>query len=485
MIKKIILPNSYLFWIASGFLIFFFFWENKQGDLTHVPKLVLDGIILVYVIVFTVLSRRIDIKSFLNDKSLRNILIILVAYLIWITLTNTVFSSAPSYTLLGWPDWFSGYFLYLVCFLLFFFTAFSRRIYHFDLGIQLTFWLTLLTATLCILEYLGFNIMLSNPFLQKALHYRFSFENTAFPVLAVGNSGYIGAIWLVFLPLPVILIRQGRKFQAYVWWIVLSLGVASTHSKISIILTIVFFVTLLARNFNFFDKVRTLAIVLSITITIFGSHFLKNMNIYLFENHVVSRTNDLTFNVAQSFTDRVYIWEGSLNAWKSRPLTGWGLETLQNVFFNYVSQNTLDYYGKIFANKKENEKTVHFGNLLVIIPKTGKKVILREAFAYNVKSHNYFIDELYGNGVVGVFLLLLLFFSIARYCKLSGSQDSILIVAGFSLYIVYLCGWFLTIAVSPIAFIFLGFAVHLAAQKRAEDRQALLNVEAPAVPDTA
>ena len=485
MIKQIFLPSSYVFWIIFAFLNFFFFYKTAQADLIHLSKLVLQAFFAVYVLIYLILDHKIDWVKLKLDKKLMRILTICILYIIWITLTNTVFSSAPSYTLLGWQDWYSGYFLYLMLMLFFVYISISSKMSDFSAGIHLLFWLSIFVAILCSIEYMGFDILLTSSFLQKTMHYAFAFSSASFPVLAVGNSGYIGSLWLILLPLPLLLQSQKKWILSLIWWVFLAIGLSSTHSKIAIIVAIVFFAI------KFLDFIRRkstsgyIIMALCIVISFYGSSFFEYTNTILYNKHIVSRNFKQNFDVARSTKDRLYIWEGSINAWKTRPLTGWGLETLQNTFFNYVSQDTLDYYGKVFAARKENESTRHFGNLLVIVPKYGKPVQLRRAYTSNVKPHNYFIEELYSNGIIGLALLIAFLISVANYCLISGSRESKLLLLGFGMYLVYLCGWFITIAISPLAFILLGFAVHLAAQKRAEDREALLALPTFALPDAA
>lgn len=491
MFKKLFMPSQYFFWVLSGFLAFYFFYATAQGDLVHIPKLVFEGILILFALVFLILTHNFNFQDLKKDKPLFQIAMITLLYGIWITLTNTIFSSSPSYTLLGWTDWFSGYFLYLMCLFYFIIPMLSSRLENLVLGLNTLFWLSIITVFLCFLENIGFDVLLSNPLLQTLMHYRFNITSASFPVLAVGNSGYIGSLWLLFLPLPIVLISKNKSRQAIVWWVLLSTGIAATHSKISVIIAVIFFLSIsfyLYKTKSIEKSHRTNLLIssfISIIIASFGNITMGQINSFLYTQRFVSRDAERAFDINRSFKDRLYIWQGALNAWKIRPMTGWGLETLPNTFFDHVPQSTLDYYGKIFAHKTDNESVRHFGNLLVIIPKYGKAKILRQVFTFNVKPHNYFIEELYSNGLVGLVLLVLFLTLTSRYCITSGSRESKLFLLGFGMYLIYLCGWFITIAVSPLAFILLGFAVHLAAKKRAEDRQALLNVEAPAMPDTA
>ena len=485
MIRQIFSPSSYVFWVLFAFLNFFFFYRTTQADLVHLSKLALQAFFAIYVFIYLILNHKIDWIKLKSDRKLMGILTISILYIVWITLTNTIFSSAPSYTLLGWQDWYSGYFLYLLLMIFFIYISISSKMSDFGSAIHLLFWLSISVAVLCSIEYMGFDIFLSSSLLQKTMHYVFSSSSASFPVLSVGNSGYIGSVWLILLPLPPLLQSQKKRTLSLIWWVFLAIGLSATHSKIAIIVAIIFFAIKFLNFIRYKNVSGYIVMTLCMIISFYGSGFFEYTNAILYNNHIVSRNIKQNFDVARSTKDRLYIWEGSINAWKARPITGWGLETLQNTFFDYVSQDTLDYYGKIFAAKKENESTRHFGNLIIIIPKYGKPIQLRRAYASNVKPHNYFIEELYSNGIIGLVFLIAFLVSTAIYCMTSGSKKSKLLLLGFGMYLIYLCGWFITIAVSPLAFILLGFAVHLAAQKRAEDRQALLTVPTSTLPDTA
>lgn len=488
MFRKIFSPNQYVFWILTGILPFLFFYKtlnDNKVDIVHLSKLAILSALIIYALSAIILVTKFDIQLIKNDRSLQIILAITVIYSFWITLTNTVFSSAPSYTLLGWDGWYSGYLLYILCILCLTLPIISRNLSGFHSASQILFWFSVLISTFSAAEFLGFNVLLTSSFAQRVVGYEYAMNTASFPVLSVGNSGYIAAIWLILLPWPLISMLQTKEKQAFLWWLALSLGLAATHSKISIILATAFFLVLCTKYALQYHKKYFVFFLINALITWFGSPLLVQVNSSLYEHHIVSRESIKGFDVGKSFGDRLYIWEGALNASKNRIVTGWGLETLQSHYFDYVSQTTLSYYGKIYLHQNDTQKTLNFGNLLVLVSKNGGKKIILQGVVYITKPHNYFIEELYSNGLIGLVLLLVLFTSIYMYCFKSGSNSSKLILVGFGMYLIYLCGWFITIAVSPLAFILLGFAVHLAAKKRAEDRQALLDVKAPAIPDTA
>jgi len=470
-------PRFFSFWVLAGFLVFWAVWKTSPTDVITDVKLIVTGALLVYVLAYGILERQFDVSRLRRDRGLALVVASALAYLGWMTLSDLVFSPSRSYTLIGWPTWHSGYLLYALCTGLFLVATLTRRIEGVEQGVRLAFFITVPTVLFCVLEYLGFNPLSSSVWFTSLTQVRVNEALSVFPILFAGNSGYVSAVWLLLLPFPLLVLRSSPRLSA-AFWLLLAVGVSAAHGKASVLMfgaaTLLLFVWAFRAG-----RGRWMAVALaSFAVGSSGTFVYPALQQALVQAGVVTRERSFGFVAKESLAGRQVLWSGALRAAADRPLTGWGLETLQNHFFDYLPKAQLEDVGRTYLDLKPGETVRHFGYLLVVVRPAQPTVFLRQARVEIVKPHNMLIEEVYSHGLPGLVLLLLLAGSAGVYIWRSGPGPARVLALGFAAYAAYLTGWFLTPSVAPMAFMLFGASVSMAASAR----QARLALSA--VPET-
>lgn len=469
MLKEMVLPRFLTFWVLAGFLVFWAVWRTNPTDIVTDSKLIMTGALLVYVLAYAALERQFAFERLRRDRGLLALLLLGLTYLVWITLTNTVWSSDPSFTLLGWQGWHGGYLLYAMCTLLLLSGLMMRRVEVTQGAVTLAFGMVTLSAVLSALEYLGFDVLSSSPLFESLLSMRVNQPLSIFPLLFAGNSGFISAMWLLMVPFPLLVWRERPRLAA-LFVLMLGLGVSASHGKASVLLFAAvclagLVLAALRRRWKW-TAVLAVSLVLSST----GPVVYPPLQRALYQAGLVKRQRSFEFAVGDSLSGRLVLWSGALKLWRQRPLTGWGLETLPTHFFDVLTQAQLDTYGVTYLQLKPGEKTRQFSYMITAVPISNPSQLRRSSRVLVVKAHDVFVDELYGNGLVGLLLSLSLTLGCAAYVWRSGATVPRLLLVGVALYAAYLLVWFVTLSVTPLAAMLLGVSVALAAEARAGRR---------------
>lgn len=476
------LITSRTFWLISVILICVIMIPVNNGDwLFSFPKIILFASIIL-------LS---GITIFLNrDKLISRIgkipLYLLLSYLAWTLMTNTILSSQPDYTLLGWIHWYGGYFtnsLYVILILLAATTT-ARATSDKGKWIGILAIFSIFYASICFLEVLGFNPLIGSSWFTLGAG-ALDLGSASYPVATIGNSGWVAGLWILISPLAFLLADRVRFGK--IWQFSTAIGVASVHSKsvaILYILSVVVAIVYGRRQKSIkAGGLIYLAALCLIGLSSFG--LIQSAASFLYDRNLTSRPPVVATLDAgayqSSFSGRLLIYKSTLRMISERPLQGWGLETLQSQFYEHLSQEEYIQFISPVVGLKDGEDVRRFGNLHVVVRKNNPGKVLRMQFFDVVKPHSIILEEIYSNGIVGAALVFsAIILIMARSLRYGGFQEKSLIIACV-LYIIYASVWFYAIAVTPFFCVFLAFA------SRGSYRTAghTLSSSAPAAPSPA
>lgn len=442
----------------------FLVFPVANGDLVfHFPKLIfLGGLVLCYGLF--VANKRHN----LTYRGPRTAVWLAGGYLVAGLLSNTALSSLPGITLLGWPGWNSGYFFHALLPIIILLSAVigSSNEKMTGSAVRILFYSSVLMVAICVLEVLGFNPVLGNSFL-KLLDPNTGVINASYPIATVGNSGVVAGFWLLVAPLP-LLLPAGRRQT--LWHAVNALGIATTHSKTVLLIYLVFLIGITILNKALFYRNILFALCAACTYqAILPANAFLAAHGYATERNAKAKTLDPS-SYNGSFSNRLLIYTSVFRMWQDRPLTGWGYETMQMKFYDYLTQPEYQTFIQPVMNPKPNQTVRRFGAMHVLVDKAKPNVAKKMQYFDIVKPHNAYLEELYSNGLLAFGLLVAFYGSILVYIWKYRTRISLILLTSGVLYGVYLNMWFTNMAITPLACLLLGLALANTRTAKAEAR---------------
>ncbi len=394
-------------------------------------------------------------------------LIFFLLYLVSSFLSNTVFSSMPSYTLLGYKNWSTGYYFSALCILLLIISTLrydKRRIVGFTY--KPFFFMTLVLLFICISEILGFNVLLGSSW------FRFngeplSLSKTSYPIAGVGNSGLLAGVWLLLAPLPLLVVKK-NKIVYYLWTLCIAIGLGSCHSKSTLLIYSIFVIIQGAYFLKSKNFILIFWCILTVIVSYSSLPIFQASNIFLYKYGLVNRKNADNFNPSSkdyslSVRNRIIIYKSTAKLIAQRPMVGWGYETLQEKFFDTLNQSDYLYFISSVMQQKEDETVKRFGNLHILVKKANPKVGISAQVFTIVKPHNTVLEEIYSNGLIGFVLLASGLAVCVAFILKRRNRVALIFLTCCSIYTVYLMFWFTTAGVTTFAAILFGLAVRISA----------------------
>lgn len=311
--------------------------------------------------------------------------------------------SDPTHNLLGSQPYFQGVILYAYLFL--FFLLVKASTIKFDHWVWTLVLSSTLVGTLAIKDWVLINI-LGQPIPTYAGRV----------VSTFGQPNFYAGFLLLTLPFSYLLFKdQNKKLQLLGWGsgIISYLGIIVSYSRSAIFLSLFLLILGLIDQL----KIRKLlaGVVAVLIIAVFLSVSLSSGFVWKeFLNPINTVNPDLT---RESVENRVYIWPIAWQLVLLKPLTGYGLENINQAFPNYFQTN---YHSLFEANSKIQPVLISLKELNID------------------RSHNYLLDLLLFSGVLGLLSWLLMIALISRkliVSKINPKTTTMLI--GFSLYLVW------------------------------------------------
>ncbi len=392
-------------------------------------------------------------------------LALFILYILSAGLSNTVLSSLPGITILGYKNWSTGYYFSALCVLLLIAVTVKTKT---ESGKSINgipyFIFTIILLFICLSENLGFNVLLgSDWFLYQGKPLTLS--STSYPIAGIGNSGLLSGLWILLIPLPLLALK--RSVWIYLTWTALiAIGLGSVHSKSSLLVYAVFSIAQclwMLRRKQFF---MSFWCILTLSIGYAALPILQVANRSLFQQGIVERLNSQVYNPSSkdyglSAGSRLTIYKSTASLIFMRPLMGWGYETLQEHFFDELSNTEYQKFIGQVVKPKPDETVRRFGNVHVTVKKSKPDVgISAQAFTI-VKPHNTVLEEIYSNGIIGfAFIAGAFFFSVRKILR-QRNRTALVLLTSCTLYFVYLMFWFTSPGVTTFAAILFGLAVRL------------------------
>ena len=395
----------------------------------------------------------------------RPVLWLVLGYVAWMTLTNTLLSSQPGSTVVGWPGWRGGLLTNAGYWLLFLLMLCRPRDDREHRPWPLLLGFLALTSLWATAEFLGLRPWLGNPLLGAV---QGSFRVTAFPILTVGNSGWISGLWPLLTPLALVFAQQRRWAALLPTLALLLLGVAATQGNLSALVfsgLMLLFAGLTVRRSLPAALLLAACALLPAPVT----SGLVDVSTWLQSRGAVAgqpQQNQFTAQTTEQTTsERLLIFTSGLRSAAERPLTGWGYETFHNNFYGHLTEQEREPILRRIINAAPDEQ-VSMSGLAVVARRTDGRGTPREATLLMVKPHNYLIEEVYSNGFTALLFLLPVLGLIVRELLRARTELACFALLAWLGYGGYLMGWFLNPSVTPLALAILALGLRSADRAR-------------------
>ena len=287
-------------------------------------------------------------------------------------------------------------------------------------------------------EFLGLRPWLGNPHLEPV---QGKFSVTAFPILTVGNSGWISGIWPLLTPLALVFARRGNWAALLPTLALLLLGVAATQGNLSALvvsgLLLAFAVGTVRRHWQAALVMAACALAVP-QVSSSMARWAEQQNQF---------TADTT---SQTTSERLLIFTSALRSAAERPLTGWGYETFHNNFYSHLSPQEREPILRRIITATPEEQVGMSGLAVIAEKQVNGQTVTRETTLLMVKPHNYLIEEVYSNGFTALLFLLPLLGLMAWDLLRARTELSLFALLALLGYGGYLMGWFLNLSLIHI-----------------------------------
>ncbi|MCS7200664.1 MAG: O-antigen ligase family protein [Patescibacteria group bacterium] len=232
------------------------------------------------------------------------------------------------------------------------------------------------------------------------------FDGIVRPSATLGNATYVGFLSLLVIFLTLFFLSTAKSFPEKLIYFgligmnLISLLASQTRGSILGLLVGAFFGSLLYLILNRWSLKIKLAVLGGLVILIFGFYFFLKTDL-AYQIPGFNRLADTLKNPVSVFP-RLFAWKIFLDAFKERPIFGWGQESLPVAFFAHFNPELYLYERAIFD-----------------------------------RPHNKFVEMLVSNGIVGFIAWLSIFIAFVYYLlkqNISIFQKSVL----FGLLFAYL-----------------------------------------------
>ncbi|GHG11030.1 hypothetical protein GCM10017783_24320 [Deinococcus piscis] len=445
------------YWLAVGLLAFLTVVPGATSEgYFQTGKLFVLGAVTLLTAAYIGLNR-----ARFQFSAPRPVLWLALGYVAWMTMTNTLLSSQPGTTFIGWPGWRGGLLTNAMYWLLLLLMLHrpkgdtERQPWALLLGFLA------LTSLWSTAEFLGLRPWLGNAWLGAV---QGDFRVTAFPILSVGNSGWISGLWPLLTPLALVL-AWGRRWAALLLTLaLLLLGVASTQGNLAALVfsgMMVLMAGLTVRR----SVPAALLLLACALLPAPVTSALVGLNAQLQSAGSVAggqQQNQFTAEATgQTTSERLLIFTSGLRSAAERPLTGWGYETFHNNFYGHLTEQEREPMLRRII-KAEPDEQVDISGVAVVARRADGSGPPRETTLLMVKPHNYLIEELYSNGFTALLFLLPLLGLMARELLRARTELALFALLAWLGYGGYLMGWFLNPSVTPLALAILALGLRSA-----------------------
>lgn len=316
-------------------------------DTYYIPKVAAMLIIVMSFIIIKFTNKWIINYIIKNDITNKILLLYLLSLIV-----STFFAFNKAYAVFGSPGRYEGIIticLYMILFLI------SRLYINVD---EKLFKIILISAAVVsgygILQTFGIE-----PFPRDAD--RINWVN-AFST--IGNPNFLGSYLVLMIPISVYLFIVDKSLLGMVGYIILFYCLLGTNTRgawLGYIVSIIAFTVIHFIYFRYSKAefrryvilfIATLVILLLFNFKTGGALLNRFLTISLDAKELLTdgEKADLTGS------HRGFIWKRVIELIKQRPITGYGLENLGEMFVKYYSQDMIEFWGKVrYPDKAHNE----------------------------------------------------------------------------------------------------------------------------------
>lgn len=417
------------------FLLPLFFYISQ--DAYSLPKITLLRVITIIII----LSWLIKVFAEKEIKILKTNLYFLLIALTLIIILSTIFSTDILRSLEGAYQRHEGLYTFLNYFTLFFIGAnFINNNQKINQILNFTILSSALVSIYGIFQFFGYD------FLRPGAKGAISVISTQ------GNPNFLAAYLILILPISINQFIIGKEDKLR-WFYLLSSLLAffcliftSTRAAwLGFLISMIVLVILNRKYLKLSRKVMVIASIVIIFLVFFSLIFFLSFP----KNWIAERIKS-SFKISEgSVGERIELWKNTLKMIEKKPILGYGLETYDLIYPNFMSKK----YQRLAEGRSAD------------------------------RPHSDFLQIAVSMGIIGFliyFIFLIIFtLSILRYLKLKeNAYSSILpgIVAGLLAYFIQLQFSFTVIEVAPLAWLFMGTAVFLGESSESEKGENFIKI---------
>jgi O-antigen ligase len=309
--------------------------------------------------------------------------------------------------------------------------------------------LILIFNVLVVLEYLGFRPLAPITDAHTKLE-------TVFPAVTVGYRGQVAGISILLSLLPLYWFRD--RYSDWRFWMLFIVGCIGMGCTTNSSATIGFAVALLL--FILVSRKTVLMVLLIPLLAIVNLNAyrpLTALNTQLYAlGWVANKADSKDLKNTVTLKTRLILWEAGARMFVARPIFGWGPQTYNQHWFNYISKTKGDQLYRLELGLKPEQKLVRIGDSAAYKTMDGEKVPV--VLNYTTP-HSAVIDLLYSQGIVGFSLFCLFLITLVRYMRKRMGRVAFLALLPLIGYFIYLAAWFITVPATGLAAIILGMAV--------------------------
>jgi O-antigen ligase len=419
------------------------------ASIFFIPKLVALGVFCVLTLLLRVTGPRGT-----GGAPPRTVWLALSLFAASITV-STLVSVDRNESWLGTPEFWTGSLFMLLGALTFAVYASGERVRRGGLAA-----LILIFNALVIAEYLGFRPL---TFITEA-HTKL---NTVYPAVTVSYRGQVAGVCLLLALLPLSWFRE--RYTDWRFWLLFIVGVTGLGCTTNSSATLGFLVAMLLFMALSWTNPGQKNLVCSLLIPVIA---LAGMNAYrplmtlsqsLYATGAAPAQADAKdLRDTKTLSIRLRLWEAGLHLFAARPLLGWGPQTYNHHWFDYLSDEKVKETFRMELGLPQ--VLTRQGSTVQYTGPDGKSA---SAALNYVAPHNAFIDLLYSQGLTGLLSFAFLLLAVARFVTGRLGRAGALALLPVAGYLIYLLGWFITLPSTGLAAMLLGMVV---AEARATSR---------------
>uniref|UniRef100_UPI0025F3E5F0 O-antigen ligase family protein n=1 Tax=Deinococcus sp. TaxID=47478 RepID=UPI0025F3E5F0 len=307
---------------------------------------------------------------------------------------------------------------------------------------------------LVIAEYLGFRPLASITEAHTTL-------STVYPAVTVSYRGQVAGVCVLLALLPLGWFRD--RYSDWRFWLLFLVGVVglgcttNSSATLGFVVSMLLFMLLSWNRLGRKNLVCLLLIPLAALVAMNAYRPLMTFSQALYAAGAApAQANAKDLRDTKTLSIRLRLWEAGLHLFAARPLLGWGPQTYNHHWFDYLPDEKVKETFRMELGLAPTLALTRQGNSVSYTGPDGKPAQM--ALNY-VAPHNAFVDLLYSQGLAGLLSFTLLLVAVARLVVGRLGRAGALALLPVGGYLIYLSAWFITVPSTGLAAMLLGMVV--------------------------